>query len=464
MISIEGLDQASPPSAATGHRELRILHQVALALDHAHRRGVLHQDLKPATVHLETGDHVKVVDFGIARLASAAARLGPAERFQPAEGYLTPEQALGLPPDARTDIFCFGSLAYELLTGRPAFAGTTAAELLRQTLEAEPPWLGDAWPQAPPALAALVGRCLERHPGDRYPTLEPILEELTTLLAEEREEVTRHAVEPAGSEESGEFSLDDTMAIPPDLVHAPGDAGELADLTIDVGEVNQAQETRSSGGALFGDATASTTQPITFKRAEATAPPGAEPPRAEPAPPPPTTGLGAGGAIAPPPPAPAPARAATAPARAKPRGGGPPWRLLGILGGTMVVAVVALGLFFVQQAPAPAPLAAPEPAVAAPAASPVQAEGWLVVRALPWGRLTALTGPSGNRLALPAEASTPVALRLPAGHYAATLDRGDGGESLRCEAEVTAGSRADCTVSFESIASDDYFAEAGWWR
>lgn len=245
---LEGVDLRARIRAAADVElveELDILLQVAHGLQYAHSKGVLHLDLKPATVHVERGGTVKLVDFGLARLSGAAIRLGKPDSGRPPRGYLPPELALGLQPDERTDIYCFGALAYELLARRTPFTGLTPPEVLQESLDETLKPLPREWPECPPALAALVDRCLHKSPGDRYLDFDALLDDLEPIqdtarlaagrrrddsttgsllaAAAQRAEATIPGVLKTGGSGLGGASvaperpsLDDTMAIPPD--------------------------------------------------------------------------------------------------------------------------------------------------------------------------------------------------------------------------------------------------------
>jgi serine/threonine-protein kinase len=156
--------------------------QVASALEAAHERGIVHRDLKPGNVMVNAAGAVKVLDFGLAKIEASASSLGDSAEgptrtlgASPTEAgvilgtaaYMSPEQARGRPVDRRSDVWSFGCLLFECLSGRPAFAGETVSDLVARILEREPDW--SALPPATPArLREIVRRCM-RKPADERP-------------------------------------------------------------------------------------------------------------------------------------------------------------------------------------------------------------------------------------------------------------------------------------------------------
>jgi Tol biopolymer transport system component len=150
---------------------LAIARQLADALDTAHEKGIVHRDLKPANIKITPSGTVKVLDFGLAKVApenDAASQAPTVTVDRTREGviagtaaYMSPEQARGLPVDKRTDIWAFGCVLYEMLTGRPSFAGQTISDTIAAILEREPGWA--ALPHsAPPHVVRLLRRCLTK--------------------------------------------------------------------------------------------------------------------------------------------------------------------------------------------------------------------------------------------------------------------------------------------------------------
>jgi len=163
---------------------VRILRDIADALTEAHRHGVVHRDLKPENVMLR-GRHALVMDFGVAKALSEATGRQSLTTIGVALGtptYMAPEQAVADPHvDHRADLYAFGVVAYELLAGRPPFTGTTPQQILAAhvTAAAEPVATHRAMP---PALAALVMRCLEKRPADRWQSAEELITQLESVL------------------------------------------------------------------------------------------------------------------------------------------------------------------------------------------------------------------------------------------------------------------------------------------
>ena len=166
---------------------LRIAIGIADALDHAHRSGVVHRDLKPGNVML-TRDSVKLLDFGLARLtehderaltdSTLSVRLTEAGIIMGTIPYMAPEQIEGREADARTDIFALGVVLYEMACGRRPFVADSRASLMAAIVDREPAPLTSLEPRIPASLERLVDRCLAKDPNDRWQTARDLAAEL----------------------------------------------------------------------------------------------------------------------------------------------------------------------------------------------------------------------------------------------------------------------------------------------
>ena len=168
----------------------RLLREIADALARAHRAGIVHRDIKPANILLSDG-HALVMDFGVARAVSDVARESTITQAGMAVGtpaYMAPEQAAGdSHVDARADLYSLGVVAYEMLTGRPPFTGSTTQQILAAQVTATPEAVTLRRSTVPPALAELVMRSLAKHPADRPQTADeliPVFERAATPSGE----------------------------------------------------------------------------------------------------------------------------------------------------------------------------------------------------------------------------------------------------------------------------------------
>src|SRR6059036_2563980 len=166
------------------HDAVKILVEIVDALAYAHAHGVAHRDIKPDNVLL-SGRHALVMDFGVAKALSEATgrqRLTTAGIALGTPAYMAPEQAAADPHlDHRVDVYAVGALGYELIAGRPPFTAGTTQEVLAAHVSQAPEPVTKWRPACPPALAAIIMKCLEKRPADRWQTADELLAQLEPL-------------------------------------------------------------------------------------------------------------------------------------------------------------------------------------------------------------------------------------------------------------------------------------------
>jgi len=188
------LDQVIPAKGLGIAQALRYGVQIADALATAHAAGIVHRDIKPSNIMVTDEDRVKVLDFGIAKLFDPADRAAEAgTRTSPSTdpgivlgtaAYMSPEQAQGRTVDARSDIFSFGAVLYEMLTGRRSFAGGSSLAVLAKILNEDPAPPSTLSASVPPDVERAVLRCLRKDPARRFQTMADLKVALEDLAAD----------------------------------------------------------------------------------------------------------------------------------------------------------------------------------------------------------------------------------------------------------------------------------------
>jgi predicted Ser/Thr protein kinase len=145
-----------------------LIAQIAEALDFAHSKGIVHRDVKPANIILLDGNRAKIMDFGIAKIASGAGNLTSTGQFLGTPNYMAPEQIKGAPVDGRTDLFALGICLYESLTRRKPFGGDSLTSISYKIVHEPFPPLHEINPQIPEGFEEVVANCLAKEPGRRY--------------------------------------------------------------------------------------------------------------------------------------------------------------------------------------------------------------------------------------------------------------------------------------------------------
>jgi serine/threonine protein kinase len=173
-------------------QSLDFAHQIAAALAEAHSQGVIHRDIKPQNVLINTRGQTKVLDFGLAKIIEHTESpddrvIGQSLSSTPGlilgtVPYMSPEQLRGEPLDIRTDIFSFGALLYEMLSGTQPFASDSSAETIAAILTRDPPLLSEYGVELPLELQQLVSRCLEKDRSQRYQTMTEVAARLEGLF------------------------------------------------------------------------------------------------------------------------------------------------------------------------------------------------------------------------------------------------------------------------------------------
>ncbi len=205
----ETLRQRISGTHMTVGQTLDVAVQVASALAAAHQAGIIHRDVKPENIMVRADGYIKVLDFGLAKLAemntvdTAAPTLPKVETgpgvVMGTVSYMSPEQARGVAVDARTDIWSLGAMIYEMATGHQPFEGETASDVMSLVLQKEPVLVAHFWPEVPAELERIVQKALSKDKEERYQTIKDLLIDLRNLRRElELEAEMKRSAPPMG--------------------------------------------------------------------------------------------------------------------------------------------------------------------------------------------------------------------------------------------------------------------------
>lgn len=202
LLEGETVRQRLRSGSLSMRRSVDFATQIVRGLAAAHERGIVHRDLKPENIFITNDGRVKILDFGLAKLTSPE----EADSYTSATvqvatepglvmgtvGYMSPEQVRGKAADHRSDLFAFGAILYEMLSGKRAFHGDTPADTMSAILKDDPPELSETARNVPPALERIVRHCLEKNPAQRFQSAGDVafnLEALSEITGTSRSEV-----------------------------------------------------------------------------------------------------------------------------------------------------------------------------------------------------------------------------------------------------------------------------------
>src|SRR5262245_2919031 len=179
-------------------RKLQLIDELAAGLEYAHRAGIIHRDIKPANLLLDSAGVLKILDFGIARFGASDSITRPGFVIGTVN-YMAPEQVAGSTVDARADMFAAGTVFYELLAYRPAFAEGAIAEVALKILNGAPEPLGTIVAGLDRGVEQLVNRCLEKQPDARYSDMGTVRTELARIRAQLGPDEPQLVIPPAAA-------------------------------------------------------------------------------------------------------------------------------------------------------------------------------------------------------------------------------------------------------------------------
>lgn len=194
LLEGETLRERLQGAVLSSRRAIEYATQIAQGLAAAHEKGIIHRDLKPENIFITKDGRVKILDFGLAKVARSEPGVAPAQTLTAIDialteagqvlgtaGYMSPEQVRGLQIDHRSDIFSFGSIFFEMLSGKRAFSRDTAAETMTAILKEDPPELTQLNRSISPALERIARHCLEKSPDQRFQSARDLAFDLEAL-------------------------------------------------------------------------------------------------------------------------------------------------------------------------------------------------------------------------------------------------------------------------------------------
>ncbi|MCH9651538.1 MAG: serine/threonine protein kinase [Deltaproteobacteria bacterium] len=386
--------------------KLSLLKQLAEALEYAHANGSPHRHLRPERILVLPGNRIKITGLAQPSLATEDRQLLLEARGNVLSlAYRSPEQLEGRDVDARTDLFSFAVIAYELLAGTRPFSGNRFSQLLVEITESDPVPLHLVWRGSSPGFADLISQCLEKDPKKRCNDFAPLVRELSLLMGEGDPSQTKQPAEPHphSSDPSKERPKKTTKSVQEAKSEAPGLPAKTSP-GLKQSWTRAFQKVSQRGGTLI-DA-----MPRELL-------------------------LGSLGIL-----------------------------LIGTFGLLLWWALPFPGH---SNSPSPAHGEATNPAVpppVAPSTTPAETLGELLLEGAPWGELRQIVDSRGRTLENPADAATPLLLPLPPGEYRIQLVGPKGLQERSCQTLVEAGKRSLCRAEFDPMDSLDYFQEAGWWQ